>query len=323
MDPVFYLRPKSLDEALVLLNKYGNQAKIIAGGTDLIVKMKRGLSSPKYLIDLSSISIRDNNGLEYIVPQDGGARIGSMTTHRALETSFLIKDKFSALADAVENIGSVQIRNVATIGGNICTAAPSADTAPPLLVLGAGVRIKGRKNEEVIALEEFFLGPGKTILKDDEILIELILPPPLPHTGSAYWKHTRRKSMELPMLGIALSLSIDNGEFPNSRRLFRSSDSMEEVLQCLDDSGLICQDARIALGVAAPTPIRAKRAEGVLKGGRLTVAKLDEAGRVASQEAKPRDSWRGRAWYRREMIPVLTKRLAVKCLERIFVKERG
>lgn len=322
MEPFFYLRPKSLDEALMFLQRYGDRAKIIAGGTDLIVKMKKGLSCPKYLIDLTHISTRDNGGLEYIVPQDGGVRIGGMTTHRALENSFLIKEKFSALADAVENIGSVQIRHVATIAGNVCTAAPSADTAPPLLVLGAAVRIKGPGNEEVIALEEFFLGPGKTILKADEILVEFILPPPLPHTGSAYWKHTRRQSMELPMVGVALSLTVDKGELPNSRRLFMDSASAEKGLQFLDDSGLICRDARIALGVAGPTPIRAKGAEGVLKGERLTEGKIDTAGKVASQEATPRDTWRGKAWYRREMIHVLTKRLAVKCLERIFLEEK-
>ena len=125
------------------------------------------------------------------------------------------------------------------------------------------------------------------------------------------------------MLGVALSLSVDKGELPNSRRLFKNSASVEEVLQFLDDSGIICKDARIALGVAAPTPIRAKRAEGVLKGERLTAEKIDEAGKMASQEAKPRDTWRGKAWYRREMIHVLTKRLAIKCLERIFLKEKG
>jgi len=310
-----YLRPSTVDEALSLLQKHGKEAMFIAGGTDVIVGIKQRKIAPKTLISLRSIE-----GLAYIKTQGNEVRIGGMTTHRTLEQSTVIKERFPALADAVKNLGSVQIRNVATVGGNICNAAPSADTAPPLLALGTAARIKGSKGERIVPLEEFFVGPGKTILKGDEILLEFIIPASPPHTGSAYWKHTRRKAMDLPILGVALRLSIDRGTAPNVQKLIRDSAPEEEILRSLDESGLVCQEARIALGVAAPTPMRATGAENVLKGGKLTAEKLDEAGRIASQEAHPRDSLRGAAWYRREMIQVLIKRLAITCLERIFTE---
>ncbi|MBW2038474.1 MAG: xanthine dehydrogenase family protein subunit M [Deltaproteobacteria bacterium] len=308
-----YLKPSTVQEAISLLHEHGEGAMLIAGGTDVIVGIKKRNIAPKALISLQGIK-----GLEYIEPQDGGVRIGGMTTHRALERSPLIKEGFPALADAVEKLGSVQIRNVATIGGNICNAAPSADTAPPLLALGAEVRIKGPQDERTIPLEEFFVGAGETVLKGDEILVEFIIPASPPHTGSAYWKHTRRQAMDLPILGVALSLSIDKAEAPNLQKLIKDSAPQEEILSSLEESGLVCQEARIALGVAAPTPMRAKGAEGVLKGVTLTAGTLDEAARVASQEAQPRDTLRGAAWYRREMIQVLSKRLVITCLERIF-----
>ena len=131
-----------------------------------------------------------------------------MVTHRVIEKSELIKKNFSALTDAADVLGSIQIRNVATIGGNICTAAPSADTATPLLVLGTQVKIKGLNEERTIPIEEFFKGPGETILKTGEMVTELIIPKPLPNTGSAYWKLQRRLALDLPILGVSVLLSL-------------------------------------------------------------------------------------------------------------------
>ena len=150
-----YLKPKTLEEVLSLLNQHGKKAALIAGGTDVIVMMKQKTMSPGVLISLRGIP-----GLDQI-QYDGTLRIGAMVTHRALEKSDLIRKEFSALADAVDALGSIQIRNVATIGGNVCTAAPSADTATPLLVLGAQVKIKSLKEEKIVSIEEFFMGPGK------------------------------------------------------------------------------------------------------------------------------------------------------------------
>lgn len=309
-----YLRPSNVDEAITMLHDQGEGATIIAGGTDVMVGIKQ-----RKIVPTTLISLRGIKNLEYIEPHNGEIRIGSMTTHRTLELSPIVKELLPALSDAVENLGSVQIRNVATIGGNLCNAAPSADTAPPLLALGAQVRIKRPQGERIIPLEEFFVGPGKTALERNEILVELIIPKPPAYTSSSYWKHTRRKAMDLPILGAAVALSVDKDEAPNLKKLLNKSAPEEEILRALDSSALVSQEVRIALGVAAPTPMRATGAEGILRGNALTAEKLEEAAKVASEEAQPRDSIRGEAWYRRDIIQVITKRLVITCLERILM----
>ena len=158
-----YFKPKTLEEGLALFAKYGGKAKWIAGGTDVIVMIRQKTMVPDVLISLRGIP-----GLDQI-KFNGSLNIGPMVTHRAIEKSEIIRKNFSALADAVDYLGSVQIRNVATIGGNICTAAPSADTVTPLLVLGTQVRITSRKEERILPIEEFFKGPGETVLKPGDI----------------------------------------------------------------------------------------------------------------------------------------------------------
>jgi len=281
-----YLTPTSISEAISLHETYGDQAKYIAGGTDVMVKIKEGKISPQHVI-----SLRHLQGLDHIIHKDGELTIGAMVTHRMLELSPTIRKEFPILIDAVENIGSVQIRNVATIGGNIVNAVPSADSAAPLITLGAGVRVIGPKGERAIALEDFFVGPGKTILKSGEILLEFVIPRLPPHTGGAYWKHTRRAAMELPILGVAVLISLDN--------------DMQT-----------CTEARIGLGVVAPTPMRAKNAEAILKGKKVDEEILKKAGKAAAQECKARDSIRGKAWYRRDMVELFVQRMAMVAMKR-------
>src|SRR5512139_3509371 len=165
-----YFKPRTLEEALTLFAKYSEKAKWIAGGTDVIVMIKQKAMAPDALISLQGIP-----GLDRI-KLNGSLSIGPMVTHRAIEKSELIRKNFSALTDAADYLGSVQVRNVATIGGNICTAAPSADTATPLLVLGTQVKIKSLKEERTVSIEEFFKGPGETVLKSGEIVKELVIP---------------------------------------------------------------------------------------------------------------------------------------------------
>jgi len=283
-----YLKPGSLDEAISLLTAHGEKARYIAGGTDVVVKVKERKWTPQYLI-----SLRHLPGLAYIQrDHEGVLRIGGLTTHRMLEQSPLIAKHYPAVLDAVENIGSVQIRNVATIGGNICNAVPSADGVIPLLILGAHLTLVGPKGKRSLPLKSFFLGPGQTLIEPGEILIEFFIPPLLPASGSAYFKHTRREAMELPLLGVGLYLAL-----AEDRRT--------------------CVKARIGLGVAAPTPIRALLAEEYLKGKAIDEALLTEAGKIAAKETSVRDSIRGRAWYRREMVEVLIRRVGMKALERI------
>ncbi len=281
-----YVKPKSIDEAISLYQSHGEKAKYIAGGTDVMVKIKEGKISPQYLISLKGLQ-----GLDRITYENGELRVGAMVTHRMLELSPIIRKEFPILIDAVENIGSVQIRNVATIGGNIINAVPSADGAIPLITLGAEVRIRGPKGERTMALEDIFIGPGQTLLETGEILLEFVIPKLPSHTGGAYWKHTRRAAMELPILGVAVLIS-------------------------LDDDLKTCTEARVGLGVLAPTPMRARNAEAVLKGKSIDEKILKEAGKVAAEECKARDSVRGEAWYRRAMVELLVPRMAGVAMER-------
>ena len=281
-----YLMPATVDEAISLLVSHGERARYISGGTDVMVKVKEGKIHPHYLV-----SLRRLQGLDRIAYRDGELRIGATVTHRMLELSPVIKKHFPILIDAVTHIGSVQIRNVATIGGNIVNAVPSADGAIPLITLGSRIRIRGPKGERSMALEDLFIGPGQTLLETGEILLEFVIPPHPPGTGAAYVKHTRREAMELPLLGVAVLIS-------------------------LAEDMVTCTGARIGLGVLAPTPMRAKNAETFLKGRELTEEVLKRAGKAAAEECKARDSIRGEAWYRRDMVEVLVPRMARLAMER-------
>jgi aerobic carbon-monoxide dehydrogenase medium subunit len=309
-----YLKPKTFEEALSLLAKYGEKAKLIAGGTDVIVMIKQKAIAPDVLISLQGIP-----GLDQMI-YNGSLSIGPMVTHRAIEKSEVIRNNFSALADAVDDLGSVQIRNVATIAGNICTAAPSADTATPLLVLGTQVKIKSIKEERTVPIEEFFKGPGESVLKTGEMVKELSIPKPLPNTGSAYYKLQRRLALDLPILGVSVLLSLDKNKVTCSDLLCTAS-PISTILHKMEDDEIVCKDVRIALGVAAPTPMRALKAEALLRGKKLSDELLEEAANIASQEAQPRDSLRGEAWYRKDMVRVLVKRMAMKSIERVVQPE--
>ena len=309
-----YLKPKTVDEALALLNQYGKKAVLLAGGTDVIVMIKQKTMAPDVLISLQGIP-----GLDQI-KFNGSLSIGPMVTHRIIEKSELIKKDFSALADAVSWLGSVQIRNVATIGGNICTAAPSADTATPLLVLGTQVKIKSLKEERTDSNRTFFKGPGETVLKPGEMIKELVIPKPLPNTGSAYYKLQRRLALDLPILGVSVLLSLDKNKVTCTDMLCTTS-PISSILHKMEEDQIVCKEMRIALGVAAPTPLRALKAEGLLRGKKLSDELLRGSSATAAEEAQPRDSIRGEAWYRRDMIMVLVKRMAMKSIERVIQPE--
>ncbi len=280
-----YLRPDNLEEVLGLLKEHGPKATLIAGGTDVMVKIRNTKKAPEVLV-----SIRGLKDLRYIEKKKD-YHIGALTTHRMLEQSELIRTELSALHDGASRVGSVQVRNVATVGGNICNAAPSADTAGPLLVLDAIVFMEGPEGKRSVPITEFFTSTYKTVLKKDEVLTEIKIPGEMEHFGSAYWKHSRRKAMNLPILGIAVSLKLE---------------------------GEIISDVRIALTVAAPTPVRAYKAEDFLKGKPLSDEALNEAGKIAASTecCSLRDSLRGEAWYRAEIIEVYVPRMAKLAAER-------
>lgn len=308
-----YHKPETIEEALRLMATLDG-AQYIAGGTDVMVLIRQKKLTPKNLI-----SIRNIQDLAYI-DTSKGLRIGAATTHSAIDSHDVIRRKYSALTDATSWLGSWQIRNVATIGGNICTAAPSADTACPLLVLDATVSTIGPNGSRDIPLDEFFQGPGKTALQAGELVKEFVIPDFGENTGSAYIKHTRRQAMDLPILGVAarIAVSVKSGSEVRCRDLFCTADSISNLVSKLKDEELRCDEARIAMGVVAPKPMRAKNAETAIKGKIISPELFEEIGNIAAGEAQPRDSIRGQAWYRREMIKVLVKRALIKAIDRVI-----
>lgn len=284
-----YLIPKTLDEAVSLRQSHGDAAMYVAGGTDVMVKVKSGKIAPDYLISLRHIM---GQAQVRVNPDTGELHIGAFVTHRTLEKSSLIRLQYPIIHDAVQHIGSLQIRNVATIGGNLVNAVPSADGAIPLIALDARVNIYGSTGDRTVDLIHFFEGPGQTVLGPEEIVTEIIVPKQPARTCGAYQKFGRRAAMELPLIGVGVLLTLEAG---SSR----------------------CTKARVSLGVAAPTPIRTLSAERYLVGKEITEDTLNEAGKLAAEESRVRDSIRGLAWYRREMVAVFVRRMGMKCLERI------
>ena len=279
-----YLRPDTIEEAISLLLKYKEKAKAIAGGTDLLIKLKKGAVVPEYIINLKGIP-----NLETITHDETeGLRIGALATIRSLEISPLIRNKFNALAKAASELGTLQVRNHATIGGNLCNAAPSAETAPALLVLEARLKIAGADGERVVPIEDFFTGPGQTILCCHEILTEIQIPNPLPQSSSVYIASTLRRALDLANVGVAVVTTID---------------------------GETLKDVKIALGSVAPTPIRARGAEVTLRGKKLDAALLREASLAAVEEASPIDDIRSSAKYRRRMIRLLVEKAIIQSLQ--------
>lgn len=282
-----YLTPTSVEEALSFYARHSETARYMAGGTDVIVKVKEGWLEPDYLISLKKIASLCELQKNEVT---GVLSIGALVTHACLEKSQMIKKDYPILYDAVSSIGSLQVRNVGTIGGNLINAVPSADGAIPLIALDGVALLHGPDGERSVAVKDLFIGPYQTILTPGEILKKITLPPQASHTGSAYIKFGRRAAMELPLIGIG-------------------------VLLVLDGTKNTCTRARICLGVAAPTPMRAFDAEKFLLGKTITKEILDEAGNIAARESQVRDSVRGKAWHRREMIRVQVRRMGLKCLE--------
>ena len=279
-----YLEPSSIQQALEWLNTHRGRARILAGGTDLYLRLRKGVFLPDYVIDLKRVP-----RLDYITPnRGGGVQIGPTTLQDDIARSSLMQQLYPALAEAAGWVGAIQTRNRATVVGNLCNASPAADTAPALLSYGAQVNIASVQGERTIALEEFFVGPGKTALQDNELVAEIRLPAPEPHTGAAFFRRTRT-AMDIAVVCGAAMLQLTNGT---------------------------CQNARIALGAVGPIPLRATRAEAALRGQALTDQVVEHASRIASEEARPIDDVRSTAEYRREIVRVLTRRGLSQAMER-------
>ncbi len=272
-----YLAPSTLQDALAALHQREN-ASVLAGGTDLILRLKRREQSPSTLVDIKRIEELD--GLETGVH---GLSIGAGVTMSRIEASAVVRQDYAGLHAGAATVGSAQIRNRATVVGNVCNATPCADTVPPLVVLQAQVRMSSQGGERRLPLEQLFTGPGTTVVRPDEIVVSVEVPLPEPGTGSAYARHSTRAAMDLAAAGVAVALT-------------------------LEDDNETCRRAHIALGAVAPTPIRASQAEDILSGQALTPALVAEAARVASTEARPISDVRASAEFRQEIVRVLAAR---------------
>ena len=281
------LEPKTVKEACALLVKHQDQAKVIAGGLALLLFLKEKLIEPKYLV-----SIRGIKNLDYIkYDAKEGLHIGALTTHRSIENAKVIREKFPLMAEAFSHIGTMKIRNVGTIGGNLCHADPTQDPGPTLLAMNAKVKAVGPEGTRTIQLQNFFVNYYETALQPDEILTEISIPKSLPRTSGTYVRFCARTSGDTPVVSVATMVTLD---------------PEKEVLQ----------DVRIGLGAVASTAIRPLKAEAFLKGKRYSENLLEEAGKLAAEETDPVGDLRGSEQYKREMVTVLVKRGIREAAER-------
>jgi len=285
-----YLEPRTLRECVEMLGHYGPEARLLAGGTDLVVKLRSGTLRPRAVITLGFIeelrALKRNS--------DGSLEIGAMQTLREVERAELLGDGFDLIRRGAGCVSSRQVRNVATLGGNSCNASPAADTVPGLIAVGARAVMTGRQGERMLPLEEFFLGPGQTALQSDEILTGFRIPAPPPDSGSCYKKFAIRGEVDLAIVGVAASLVSGK-------------------------DGRSIKGARIVLGAVGPTPLRSWKAEEMLCGKHTTEDLFFEAARIAAGECQPISDQRASASYRKEMIRVWTR----YALEEAFQKSTG
>lgn len=282
--------PKTLDEALKLYDNHKKEARIVSGGTDLFVEMHEGYKPSRV------ISINKIKELKHVFIEDDHIHIGPCITHQQILESQIVIEYLNALRVASSKVGSVQTRMRGTIGGNICNAVPSGETLSPLTVLDAQLELTSYSNgSRMIPFNEFFAGPKKTMLMPGELLTDIVIPIPLPRSASVYIKYTRRNAMDLALLGAAVNIAIDE-----------KKDRVNYI--------------RIGLTTAAPVPFVAIKAETYLQGNVLTSETINEAGKLAAQEAKPRSSWRCSEEYRRDVFRILVAQGIVEAIELIKVK---
>ena len=273
-----YVAPSSLSEALKLLRDYQDRAKVLAGGTDLVVRLKKRMAFADVIVDLNGIS-----DLSYIESVGDRLHIGGLTRLAQVKESPIVKERALALAQAISVMASPPIRNRSTIAGNLCNASPAADTAPPLLALDASVKLQSADGERIVPLSQFFLGPEQNVVKADEILTEVIIP--LQEGNSAFIKLGRRKAFTLSVVSVAAYAMANNGKF---------------------------DEVRVALGAVAPTPIRGLKVEETLRGGDISEKAIQKSAELVKMDVHPITDVRASAEYRREMSYVLTKRVIEK-----------
>jgi len=276
LKPFDFFKPESADAAVEALAAHSPNVRILAGGTDAVVDLKHVPDSPGLVVDVSQL--KELKGIEVT---DAGLRIGAGVTHTEIMKHPLIKEYAPALIDAAHTIGAVQTRNLGTLGGNLVTCVPSMDSGPTLMALEAEVTVTGPTGKRTIPLGDFFIGPRKTILEKDALLLEIIVPAANLGKPASFIKFGLRKGQALALVNAASVLWIEDGKF---------------------------KDVRISLGAVAPVVIRAPKAEAILEGQSVTELLVDEAAKTAVSEAKPIDDFRASKEYRNDLIEVGVRR---------------
>jgi len=279
-----YLRPSTIKEAVGLLQQHGDAAKILSGGQSLIPMMKLRIARPEYVIDINRIP-----GLEYIKEDGGYLAIGGLTREADLESSDLIRTRFPIIHDTAGFIADPQVRNMATVGGNLAHGDPANDHPATMLALGAQIVATGPAGSRTIAIDDFFVSLFTTALKGDEILTEIRIPMPPARSGGAYFK-LERKVGDFATVGVAAQVTLD--------------------------AGGLCNKAGIGLTNVGGTPIRAHKAEDYLKGKKLDDSTINQAGQLAADESEPSSDLRGPSDYKKAMVMELTRRALGRAGER-------
>ncbi len=271
-----YREARTIDEAVDTLSR-DDGGRLLAGSTDVLIRWRQGAWQPRYVLNIKRIPGLD----EVHFSPDEGLRLGTLVKVRTLEQHPLIRQHYPGLAQAAAAFAGVQIRNLATVGGNVCNASPAGDTLPALLAYGAVCHLAGPSGTRDVPLADFFRGPSQTALQPAELLVELRLPSPVPHTGALYIKHSPRSTMDIATAGVASVVSLE---------------------------GEICQHVRIVLGAVAPTIIRAPEAEALLTGHTPDAERLQQAAQATAAAASPIDDIRGTATHRRAIVAPLVQR---------------
>ena len=283
-----YFEPTSLDEASGLLREGKGARRPLAGGTDIVIQLRRRVARTEGLVNLKRIP--ELSG--WTCEPGRGLRLGACTPMRDLETSAAVGERFPSIREALQVVGSLQLRNLASVGGNLCNASPSADTAPPLMALGAAASLwTDESRRETVSVENFFEGPGASVLRAGGLLLAVEVPEPEPLTGDAFERFTPRSAMDIAIASAAAAVT-------------------------LDAAGQRVRAVRIALGAVAPTPIRALRAEDLVREKEPNPKLLEWAGAAAMGECRPIDDIRGTAAYRKELIRILVQRVLRQAVER-------
>ena len=281
-----YYEPTSLGEALSLLEREGEAGAALAGGTDLLLRERRGVRRYRSVVNIKYVP-----GLDAVAwDKSGELSFGALTTFRAIETHPRIASEFPALTEGARVVAGVQLRNLATIGGNLANASPSADSLPPLVALDATITVASKSGSREFRVAECITGPGRTVLEPGEIFTQVRVPAPARRSGNAYARFSPRSAMDIGIASVAAAITL------------------------ADDGS--CVDARIALGAVSPTPLRATAAEECLRGERLNSTLVAKAADLAAEAAQPISDIRGSAEYRRAIVRVLTARMVEAAAQR-------